>query len=250
MKTHSSNNIALELKKVLLETFSARIVSFLYFGTRAFELHTDEYSDYDFMLVLDKYSHNDTTSLRNIVLNDKFRHVDLNINFLYLEDIEIRKKENFQIRSVQVDFYEYLYVAKALIGKNLFKENPLTIESSEFKENVDFKIQEYYSRCDKLFLQNKSNQNLYTKLTKYTRDMVRFILIREGVIKPRDMAKLSFERIFSLAEENKNFSKSTTNSFKKLLLPYENETDILKADSIRRAVYERYLLLFSSRTSE
>jgi hypothetical protein len=241
--------LELEFRKEILHTFAKeRIICLLYFGTRAF-VGANNCSDYDFMFILNKYESADIFKLREVIQQSKFKSIDFNINLLYLTDIKSRGKENFQIRSVQSSFYKYLENSIVLLGKNIFKQNSLEISSSRLQDLMDFKIQEYYGRCDKLFLQNINDETLYNHVRKYTKDIVRFILIREEIISLEDVTKSRWETIFDLAIKNHVFSKPITNRFSDLMENYKDKNNIKKIEYVRRGIYEKYLKLFSKRVS-
>ena len=120
-------------------------------------------SDYDFMLVLDKYVSTDIEKLRKIVRSKEFLDEDLNLNFLYLTDIKFRGKANFQIRSLSLPFYIYLAGAKLLEGRNIFNEDPIRLRKDSLAKMEGFKIQEYYGRCDKLYFQKITDDEAFAK---------------------------------------------------------------------------------------
>ena len=76
-----------KFSREILKAFSTkRIASLLYFGTRAFGLNVNDSSDYDFMLVLDKYAAADNSKLRQILKRKPFENLDINLNLLYLSE--------------------------------------------------------------------------------------------------------------------------------------------------------------------
>ena len=232
-------------KGLILKTFGLkRVTSLLYFGTRAF-VGANCDSDYDFMLILDKYNFSDIFKLRKVCQSTQFKGLDLNVNFLYLSDTKARGLENFQLRSLRTDFYEYLENAIVLIGKNIFEKSPIKMNRRELIDLMDFKIQEHYGRCDKLFLQNLKDKTLYTDVRKYVKGIVRFILIRENVMTIKDIIKYSFKDVFDLAAHSKIFTPSTAAKFAVLLSNYSGKKSLGVLDSIRRSVYESYLSLYS-----
>jgi hypothetical protein len=233
--------------KLILKTFgSKRIISFLYFGTRAFVGACNE-SDYDFMLILDKYNSSDIFTLRKICQSSQFKSLDLNVNFLYLSDIKVKRKENFQLRSLRLDFYKYLENAIVLIGKNIFSKVPVKLSRNKIRDLMDFKIQEHYGRCDKLFTQNLGDKSLYENIRKYVKGIIRFILIKENIMTFGDITKYTFEEIFDLAAKNKIFPTPTVAKFSVLLKDYSGRKSLENLDNLRRLVYEKYLNLYSKK---
>lgn len=244
MALNDKNEIVSIIKDSFLNKFNnSRIVSLLFFGTRAFNINRDN-SDYDFIIILDKYDKSDLSKIRSLCDINELKSIDLNLNLIYHEDIKTRKKENFQIRSLALGFYEYLSVAKVIYGKNIFYDDPLTLSPQDITNEYKFKLQEYYGRCDKLFVQKKSDKNLYDHLAKYTLDIIRFFIILKGIIKIKDMAKYSFEDILEVATNNKVFNQNLLNRLPSLLKPYVDKECILEIENIRRLVYEDYLSLF------
>jgi len=223
-----------------------RIISLLFFGTRAFNVNINPNSDYDFMLILDKYNASDIFQLRKITTKKTNLLAGVTINFLYLTDILKRGKINFQQRSVLADFYVYLRDAKILLGKNIFKDDPLFLEEQQLKKILDFKIQECYGRCDKILLQNSSDESVYPQIQKYTREMIRGLLIRQKYIEISDIPNLRYSEMFQVITKKKLFFKKTADNFR-LLLDYEySPIKFKKVDHIRRLIYEKYLKIFSS----
>ena len=110
---------------------------------------------------------------------------------------------------------------------------------------MDFKIQEYYGRCDKLFLQNATEEAVYKQVRKYVKDMIRFILVREGILTLEDITKYTFEDIFKFADEKRMFPKAVTTQFFGLLKNYVNKNSLENIEFVRRSVYQKYLRLFS-----
>jgi hypothetical protein len=210
-------------------------------------VNVGENSDYDFILVLDKYAPNDNLVLRKVV--NKFPlHPDLNLSLLYQTDINARKKENFQLRSVLPDLYIYLEGAKVLTGKNLFKENPLQLSSLELTKIMDFKIQEYYGRCDKAFITIASNKRLFRQLQKYTREMLRMFLLRQNILKVHDVSSTNYSEIINLAKNQHLFPHRFNDLTSNLITDNYNKTKLLKIEIVRRIIYEKYLEVFSSGT--
>ncbi len=218
-----------------------RIVSLLYFGTRAFDLNINEDSDYDFMLVLDKYAPKDTQELRRIVQNREFVGLDINLNLLYLSDIKARGKTNFQIRSLSLPFYEYLEKSKVLLGKNIFKKNPVKLTRHARRKMEDFKIQEYYGHCDKLYFSKISDHDLYRHLRKYTKDILWLLLVREEKIKLSDLTEFPFEKIVKLAKSSSLISDPIGKELLILLNKDFSKVNLQGIEKIRRLLYQKFL---------
>jgi hypothetical protein len=236
-----------QISECVQNTFNKkRIIALLFFGSRAFGFDVHPKSDYDFLLVLDKYYPLDIFKLRKITTKKTNLEAEVTVNFLYLDDINKRGKMNFQLRSVLGDFYTYLGEAKTLLGNNIFKENPISFEEVQITKLLDFKIQEYYGRCDKLLLQNPANKVVYSQLQKYTREMIRGLLIRQKYIEIRDISKLSYVKMFQIAAEHKLFSSEIIENFQGLLDFKFSPLKLRKLEKVRRIVYEKYLDLYSS----
>lgn len=243
-----TKNIEQLFRKQVINTFSTkRVVSLLYFGSRAFNINICVDSDYDFMLILDKYHYSDILKLRDISQSSAFESLDLNINIMYLRDIEARGKSNFQIRSVQSSLYKYLENAKVLMGKNIFKENPLKLSSKKVRDLMAFKIQEYYGRCDKITLQNRPSAKLYSHLQKYTREILRMVLIQEHIMSIDDIIDTPYTKVFELIILKKYLPQTLKKDLPLLLKDKINEFDIKKINKIRRMAYDRYLKLFAEK---
>ena len=241
----SESSIEDKFSREVTKAFSAkRIVSLLYFGTRAFDLNTHQSSDYDFMLILDKYAPTDLAKLRKITQKKPFANLDINLNFLYLVDFKARGKSNFQIRSLSLPFYEYLESANLLVGKNIFRKDPIQLSRDTITKMEDFKIQEYYGRCDKLYFQRISDRKLYFQLAKYTKDLIWLLLIRQNVIKTKDLTKISYEKILRLAKANRIITRELRVELQKLLKSRYNIANLYKLEKIRRSLYAKYLQFF------
>lgn len=236
-----------KFKRLVLKTFGLkRVISLLYFGTRAF-VGANCDSDYDFMLILDKYNPSDIFKLRKICQSNQFKNLDLNVNFLYLSDIKVRGRKNFQLRSLRTDFYKYLEGAIVLYGNNIFKSHSLKMSRRKVIDLMDFKIQEHHGRCDKLFLQNLKDEALYKNIRKYVKGIIRFILIRENIMTIKDITKYTFKDVFDLAARSKIFKLSTVAKFTTLLKEDSSKRKLKALDSVRRSVYETYLGLYSKK---
>lgn len=228
------DKVALLLKKKILKGFpKSRIVSFLYFGSRAFGIGVCRKSDYDFLLLVNDYSQGDSFKLRKITNLRAFKKINLNINLIYLSDLKIRGIENFQIRSLRPDFYRYLEGAKTLIGQNYFSENPIKISVGQLKEYLDFKIQEYYGRCDKLFMDKVSINDLTYGIKKYTKEVVRMFLIREGKILIGDIKTMEYEEIYNIALLNRYLTKRE--------IYYLKSNKLIDIEKVRRKIYRKFL---------
>lgn len=233
-----------KFKKLVLEAFGKRVVSLLYFGTRAFVGAICD-SDYDLMLILNKHNPSDIFKLRKICQGKQFKGLDLNVNFIYLSDIKARGYKNFQLRSLRTDFYNYLESAIVLIGRNIFKQNPTKTSRRILVDLMDFKIQEHYGRCDKMLLQNITEKTLCKNIRKYVKGIIRFILIRENIMTIKDITKYSFKDVFDLAVGNKIFEPTIATKFTFLLKDSSSRKDLEVLESIRRSVYKTYLSLYS-----
>ncbi|MEK7169027.1 MAG: hypothetical protein AAB778_03380 [Patescibacteria group bacterium] len=228
-----------EFTHTITSTFEARrIISLLYFGSNAFKVNNHKFSDYDFLLLLDKYKKSDLLKLRKILTRNMYKKVDINLNLIYLADLVKRGPRNFQIRSLRPDFYKYLENSIVLIGKNYFKENPIYFSKREMSEYIDFKIQEYYGRCDKLLLQGKSTCELKRKIKKYTKEMLRMLLIRECKLSISEINTKTYKQLYLIAINSKYITRSTA-----LLIKSRRIGDIEKA---MRALYVKYLELFDN----
>ena len=229
------------LAKRIKITFTEKgIISFLYFGSNAFDINNHKFSDYDFLLLLDKYSNSDLPDLRKILSLKIFKNLDINLNIVYKSDLEKRGFHNFQLRSLRPDFYKYLECAIPLIGNNYFEENVLQISKSKLVEYADFKIQEYYGRCDKLFLSEKTTDGLKRKIRKYTNEMLRMLLVRESLISLKEIQSKTYDELYKLAIDSKYIDKNTHQ-----LIKSNNLSNIEKA---RRTIYMVHLRLYKANT--
>ena len=231
--------------KVTKELGVNRIVSLLYFGSRAFDINVCVDSDYDFMLVLDEYKNSDILKLQKIRQSAPFSSLKMNINLMYIGDVELRGKENFQVRSVQSNFYSYLENAQILLGTNTFKDNPLKLSPNKITNQMDFKIQEYYGRCDKITLHSKPSGKLYGQLQKYTREILRMLLVREHLMSIHDIVDTSYKNVFRLIVLGDYLPKSMEKDLLLLLKEKVSASEIGRINRVRRKTYEKYLTLFA-----
>lgn len=236
-----------ELSQETWRLFKERIVSLLYFGTRAFNLNINNDSDFDFMLVLKEYKDTDVIQLRQILRKKPFSKQDINLNLMYLSDFKVRGKTNFQIRSLSLPFYQYLGNAKILLGRNIFKDDPIGLTRMAIRESEDFKIQEYYGRCDKLYFQNITDEKLFLQLRKYVKDIVWLLLLREGILKSEDLTKTSYDEILKKAERHGLITKTLAGQFRTLLKRSFSKRNLLRLENLRRSVYRKYLSHFAHR---
>lgn len=233
-----------KLTQEILNVFQKkRIISFLYFGTRAFGLNINEDSDYDFMLVLDKYVPDDAAKLRKVIQKKIFAGLDMNLNLLYLSDFKVRGKMNFQIRSLSLPFYKYLEESELLFGVNIFKNNPIKLTRNAMRKMEDYKIQEYYGRCDKLYFSKISDRNLYKHLRKYTKDILWLLLIREGKMAVEGLTKIPFEEMVKLAQYNNLVSSLMGKELLCILNKDFSIVNLQTTEKIRRFLYQKFLKL-------
>ena len=242
-----TNDIGDKIKNIVISTFDkTRIKSLLYFGTSAFNITANNEYDFDFILILDKYHQNDLIKLRKAIIKNGLNKFNIDLNFLYLTDIKKRGIENFQIRSLRTDFCDYLKTSIVLYGTNIFKNKSFSLSKKQIRSMFDFKIQEHYGRCDKLFTKAYPNEQIYKNLTKYTRDFVKFLLIRQGMIKIVDMSKYSYQDFIKIANENKLFNMTTQKQLIRLIKPFSGDKDVLEVDKIRRNIYLAYLDIYKN----
>lgn len=213
-----------------------RIVSLLFFGTRAFKINVSKYSDYDLVLLLDDWRPGDSNTLRAIINTPFLWKTDINLSLLYQSDIETRGINNFQLRTLKLDIYKYLSLARVIIGNNYFKRHPVTISTVNLKEYANFKIQEFYGRCDKLYMENISTPELTNTIKKYSREMLRSIMISEGKLSFAKIKNLEYQKMYKAAVANKYISNNDAKNL---------ESDNLnKIEATRRNIYLKYLDLF------
>ncbi len=230
-----------ELKKQIQNEFQKRVVTLLFYGSQAFNLNVHKNSDYDFVVVLDKYQSEDTLKLNSIIKSKSLNKFNIEINLIYKKDIDSRGKENFQMRTSFATYYNYLENIPPLLGENMFAKNPLKISKEATQQCWYFKIQEYYGRCDKILVNQELNKCNLETVCKYTKEMVRYLLLSQSIIDVKDITKLSYESIFEITLKKKFLQESSLKSATNILKNNYTYKDI---EYIRRAVYGKYLNLF------
>jgi len=236
------------LSREIVKSFGTkRIVSLLYYGTRAFELNTSGKSDYDFVLILDKYHETDTFILRRIVKKKMFDGIRFDLSLLYQSDLKKIGKSNFQVRALSLTYYKYLENAKVLLGENIFRKSPIRLDKHKQKKLMGYRIQEFYGRCDMLYVKSFANAELYVQLKKYVKDILWFLLCGVGVIELKDLTLIPFEDILCLAKKNRILNSTGYLDFLGLLKKDYSLSSLRKLENLRRKIYEKYLSLYYSR---
>lgn len=231
------DNIIKYIKQNICSSFGKeRIISLLFFGTRAFNKNVTGFSDYDLVLILDDWKCGDSLLLRKIINSPFLGMADINLSLLYKSDIETRGINNFQLRTLKLDIYKYLSTAKVLIGKNYFKENPVTMTSVNLKEYANFKIQEFNGRCDKLYMENISLPELTNKIKKYSREMLRSILISEGKLSFSEIKDIKYQNMYKVAILEKYINSEDANNL--------TSDNLKRIEITRRNIYLKYLDIF------
>lgn len=230
-----------ELKQQIAKEFKKRVITLLFYGSRAFNLNVHENSDYDFTLVLNKYEFEDTLKLNRIIKSKSLNTFNIEINLAYKKDIDTRGKEKFQMRTSLTTYYNYLENIPPLLGENIFAKNPLKISTEEAQECWYFKIQEYYGRCDKILVNQELNKSSLETVCKYTKEMVRASLLSQDIIGIGDITRLSYKDIFEIAIKEKCLQKNSLKSIYNIL---RNDYSYQDVEFIRRAIYKKYLNLF------
>lgn len=230
-----------ELKKQISKEFSSRVITLLFYGSRAFSLNTHQTSDYDFILVIDRYQSTDTSRLNYILNSDFFKNLPIEINLVYKEDMDIRGKENFQMRTSLATYYQYLETITPILGDNIFARNHLKLTLKERKKMHYFKIQEYYGRIDKILIENELTKQSMELAAKYCKDMARYFVLSQGYLNEPDIQHLTFAEIIKLAITKHLLPSSIFLFFQNILNEEYNYYDI---ESARRIIYDSYLKLF------
>ncbi len=225
------------IKEKITKAFGEkRIISLLFFGTRAFEININKFSDYDLVLMLDDYKNRDLFKLKMILDSPPLKEKDINLSLVYKSDVEVRGINNFQLRTLKLDIYKYLSGARVLIGNNYFKENPVTMTSVDLKEYANFKIQEFYGRCDKLYMECIPLLELTNKIKKYTREMLRSILISEGKLSFLGIKNIKYKNMYKMAISEKYINSKDANNL--------TSDNLNLIEVTRRNIYLKYLDLF------
>lgn len=231
-----------ELKEQIAKKFNKRVITLLFYDSRAFNLNVHENSEYDFILVLDRYRSEDTFKLNNIVRSKFLKNFKIEINLVYKKDMDTRGKENFQMRTSLSTYYNYLENISPLLGENIFAKDPLKISNEDVRNCWYFKIQEYYGRCDKILVNQELNRSNLETVCKYTKEMVRMLLLSQSIINVQDITKSNYDYLFQLAIKKNFLQKNLLESITNIL---KNRYTYIDVENIRRSIYEKYLKLLN-----
>ena len=120
---------------------------------------------------------------------------------------------NFQLRSLSLTFYKYLESARLLIGKNIFKRSPARLLRRNIAKDEDFKIQEYYGRCDKQYFQGGSDK-FSISLLKYKRILNGLFEPGRGLLFVTSPDNQTYEEMLKLAVADRLMTQRFATSLK------------------------------------
>lgn len=147
------------------------------------------------------------------------------------------------MRSVLKTYYKYLEGIQPLLGNNIFKLDPVYMTLDQKKECYYFKLQEYYGRIDKLYLTQGINSHSLEIAAKYTKDMLRHLVLSQNYLKEDCYTNLLILDVFSVAVQNNLLSESLFQRIKNISKGIYRYNEI---ESVKRTIYNTYLKLLNT----
>lgn len=143
-------------------------------------------NDFDFLLLLDKYDPTDVAVLKD------FSSIFPTELFIDYKDQILRKGlNNYQRGRHGVYFFATLAYAECVVGNNFYQENLFLISPSQIKRDLLFRIEEYFYRIQKHYLNSRSEfDQRYIK--KYIARIVFDICLFKEEIPLEDFHKMHY----------------------------------------------------------
>lgn len=213
-----------------------RVVCVITYGS---SLSTSEIppKDYDFLILLSSYHKNDFEVLRKAKLLGY--PIDLFID--YLDYITRKGIENYQRGRHGSYFFEVLANAKCLFGENYYKLNSGKIHQSIIKKDLLYRIEEYFYRIQKHYINDEYNEKTALTIKKYISRICMDLLLFCDEIKFEKMHAYHYLEILG---KDITVSSIFSKDLQIFLKDYVNSTDKESVLKIIPLLYDVYLNCF------
>jgi len=232
----SNINVLDNVKEYILENFDKkRIECLILYGSHLSSSKTKP-KDYDFLLLLDTYNEKDLDLVKGL-------NKDQNIEFFidYKDQIIEKGFNNYQRGRHGTYFFIALAYGKCLLGENYYLKNLDKIYYPKVKLDLFFRIEEYFYRIQKHYVNSRILDLEYIK--KYiSRIVFDLLLIRETIDFP-NFHKIHYLDIFDEYVYEKDVFSENLDSLLKDIITHDNMKTV---PSLLKFLYKEYLKDFKS----
>jgi hypothetical protein len=236
-KVNKDNSIDMSsrLRNFVLNNFvESRIECLILYGSSLNE-GNNLVKDFDFILLLDSYKVTDFDIL------EKFKCEIPNELFIDYKDQIIRKGiNNYQRGRHGLYFFIALAYGKCLIGKNYYLDHLNEIDNKKVKKDLLFRVEEYFYRIQKHYLNDKSLDIEYIK--KYISRIIFDILLYKQIINFKDFHKVHYLDILTKYIHNGIFPIDLAEQIVELV----NNNNIRTVPKIVGGLYNVYINEFEA----
>jgi len=191
-------------------------------------------TDFDFLLLLDKYQSKD------YLLLSFFKKLNLPIEVFvdYKNQILLRGIKNYQRGRHGSYFFKILASADTLLGRNFYKENEGKLDKNKIKSDLLYRIEEYFYRIQKSIVNEEDPSK--GDIEKYLGRIVTDLLLVTGDIQFSDMHKYHYTKVMS---DMLSHSNTMNRDIAELIAKFQSNSKI-NIDLLGKlvgALYEQYL---------
>jgi uncharacterized protein len=191
-------------------------------------------TDFDFLLLLDKYQSKDYLLLSFL----KKLNLPIEVFVDYKDQILLRGIKNYQRGRHGSYFFKILASADTLLGRNFYKESEGKSDKNKIKSDLLYRIEEYFYRIQKSVL---NEQNFNKKdIEKYLGRIVTDLLLVTDNIQFSDMHKYHYTRVMYDMLDSSNI---VNHDAAELIAEFRSrpEVDIDLLGKLVGPLYEQYL---------
>jgi len=190
--------------------------------------------DFDFLLLLDRYQHDDYQLL------SLFKKLDLPVEIFidYKDQILSKGIKNYQRGCHGSYFFKILSSAEILIGNNFYKENEKYLDENKINSDLLYRLEEYFYRIQKNAINNKSCGK--HQIEKYLGRILTDLMLVTGEIRFKDMHNYHYTYVMT---EVLNHTDMIDNHAKSLIIKFLSNSilDIKLLGEIVEILYGQYL---------
>lgn len=230
-KIEMSVNIA---KDFILNNFDQKRIECLILYGSALNCNDIVPNDIDLLLLLDTYNNDDLKKLIKIS-----SEISIQLFIDYKDQILRKGLNNYQRGRHGTYFFIVLAFGRCILGKNFYLNNVDKLENRIVKRDLLFRIEEYFYRIQKHFI-NKTSQDIFF-IKKYFSRIVFDLLFFYDIISHTNIHEVHYLNIFDIyLNRSKIFSRSLT----KKLSRFVKGNNIDLVPEIVGEMYNVYLRAF------
>lgn len=219
-------------EKVLSMFKKERITSLLRYGPKS-KFDGSPPSDFDFLLLLNKYNYDDYTKLASI----KSLNLPIEIFIDYKDEILNKGIINYQRGRHGSYFFKILAYADVLIGDNFYKKYEYKLDKNKINLDLLYRIEEYFYRIQKSIVNGNPQKE---DIEKYIGRILTDLLLVNGSIDFKDMHTHHYTTIIGEIANSTNIVDKNT---KNMLSKFKSEA-ILNQELLGKIIgilYKQYL---------